>query len=66
MKKLNLSVLCDQLYERTVSKIAPNILNRQFTADNPNQKWGLILLLCLIAKSLYIRLAHVEHILLYQ
>ena len=26
-------------YKGSVGKIAPNILNRQFTADTPNQKW---------------------------
>lgn len=26
-------------YKGTVGKIAPNILDRQFTADQPNEKW---------------------------
>jgi putative transposase len=25
--------------ERSASAIAPNVLNRQFTADRPNRKW---------------------------
>lgn len=43
MKELGLKCLVRmkkyKSYKGTVGKIAPNYLNRQFTADAPNQKW---------------------------
>lgn len=43
MKELGLKCLVRikkyKSYKGTVGKIAPNILDRQFTADQPNEKW---------------------------
>lgn len=43
MKELGLKCLVRmkkyKSYKGTVGKIAPNILNREFTAEKPNQKW---------------------------
>ncbi len=43
MKKFNLKAICSRRkyksYKGTVGKIADNILNRNFVATQPNQKW---------------------------
>uniref|UniRef100_UPI001C03EF61 IS3 family transposase n=2 Tax=Mesomycoplasma hyorhinis TaxID=2100 RepID=UPI001C03EF61 len=43
MKKFNLKTICSRRkyksYKGTVGKIADNILNRNFVATQPNQKW---------------------------
>ena len=43
MKELGLKCLVRmkkyKSYKGTVGKVAPNILNRQFTAEQPNEKW---------------------------
>lgn len=38
-----------------VGKIAPNLLNRDFHADKPNQKWGTdVTEFCLFGKKRYL------------
>jgi len=59
MKELGLKCLVrmekNKPYKGTVGKIAPNILDRNFTAEAPNEKWVRILqnLNCLAKNSIY-------------
>ena len=38
-KKLVIETMQDRSYKGEVGKIAPNLLNRDFHAEKPNQKW---------------------------